>query len=113
MTAYIGCLRNSTPRRTPAPVRGTLLNVCACCVWPRGAALSHGGRPRTVPQVQANPVILACVLELGQTKRDEFARETERNWVISVSALKKSLPAWPQGLLLCDNASRFEEECDA
>jgi hypothetical protein len=49
--------------------------------------LSHGGRPRTGPQIQANLIILACGVEIGQTKpiSTTEAQRSRRN---------QGLPLW-------------------
>src|SRR5215475_14190654 len=55
----------------------SLLAVCCREALPSATA----GGPRTVPQVQANPTILACAAEVGQTERGgtEIQRkETQR-----------------------------------
>src|SRR5215470_1678919 len=63
MTAYILSPPKLLPRRTRALSRGPEISLLAVLCR---ASVSHGGRARTVPQIQANPIILACGVEIGQ-----------------------------------------------
>src|SRR5438552_3878678 len=62
---------NSNPPRTPARL-GNLQVCCLCLLFPQRFFIRECGprtrEPRTVPPVQANIVILSCVVEIGQTK---------------------------------------------
>ena len=62
---------NSNPPRTSARL-GNLQVCCLCLLFPQRFFIRECGprtrEPRTVPPVQANIVILSCVVEIGQTK---------------------------------------------
>src|SRR5580704_93644 len=53
---------------SPAHSCALRIQFTVLAVWCRGDRLSPGGRPRTVPHLQANSTILSCAVEIGQFK---------------------------------------------
>src|SRR6266478_8832734 len=76
-----------------------MISRCLLCFSARRFA-SHGGRPRTGPQVQANPTILACAVEIGQTEKAEGTPEPLTSEIPGHGRHFGTLPA-VRGLLSC------------
>ncbi len=74
-----------------------MISGCLLCFAAR-RFFSHGGRTRTVPRIQANPIIVACCAEVGQT--GPYPGEGFRDIDFDLADLKHKMRALTQRNLI-------------